>query len=216
MGGWVKAASLAVIALCVLGSSATAAHAQRVGQQALGGKFEERLAPPGHWIVGVTVDRGVSPGRIEVQDFVDDQLFGVTTTYHRGRFGFNAKLLFTPQRVSARGRAGVVVGARVRLMRILDRTWSYGLAVHGDAILDDHHSIFYVAPIELGFDVIKSNSFRGQLFFGVRYAITGSIIDSVLIDPNGFEHQVFEEILDDKLDNPWEGFVSLVFARRID
>jgi hypothetical protein len=205
-----------VLALAVAAFFPAAANAAPFGIEPQNeGPFLEALTPPGHWIVGVTLDRASGLGRVDDEDLVDDQLFGLSGTYQRGWFGLNLKMLVTPQRVSPRTRAGLVLGVRASYSA-LGRRWIYGVGLQGDAVLDDHHWILYASPVEIGFDVFTHNSFHAQLFVGARYALRGGLITNFLIDPNGFPHPEFEAILDDKLDNPWEGFVSLVFARRVD
>jgi hypothetical protein len=172
--------------------------------------YKEILDPPSHWMVGITLDYANGFGRPEAKS---EQLAGVTATYRRSRFGINAKLLITPQAITPRARA--VLGPRI-LFEAFDRNWDYGVSVQGDAILDDHHWILYASPIELGFDLYQKDSFHIRLFGGVRYALKGDLLTNFLIDPNGFPHEEFQKITDDKLDHPWEATVHLVFVRRID
>jgi hypothetical protein len=177
--------------------------------------YKEALDPASHWMVGVTLDYANGFGRQLEKNLETEQLAGVTATYRRSRFGINSKLLITPQSITPRARARAVLGPRI-LFEAFDRNWDYGVSVQGDAILDDHHWILYVSPIELGFDLYQKDSFHVRLFGGVRYALRGDLLTNFLIDPNGFPHVEFEQILDDKLDHPWEGTVHLVFVRRID
>ena len=174
-----------------------------------------RLNPSSYWLVGLTLDRARNPARIQRESREDDQLFGISATYRRAWLGLNLKLLVTPQRLSPRTRTGLVVGTRFSV-RGLGRDWSYGINAQGDATLDDHHWVLYLSPAELGTDLISYKGMRIQLFGGVRYATTGAVITNFLIDPNGHPHAEFAAILDDKLSNPWEGYVSLAFTRRVD
>lgn len=166
-------------------------------------------------MVGVTMDHASAFGRLLEKNLKDEQLVGVTATYRRAWFGLNAKLLITPQSITPRARARAVIGPRV-LFDAFGRGWDYGASVQGDAILDDHHWLLYISPAELGFDLYRKDSFHIRLFGGVRYALRGDLLSNFIIDPNGFAHVEFEEILQDKLDHPWEGTVHLVFVRRLD
>jgi hypothetical protein len=178
-------------------------------------KYRDALDPPSHWMVGVTFDHARAFGRLLKKNLKDEQLVGVTATYRRSRFGINSKLLITPQSISPRARARAVLGPRI-LFDAFERNWDYGASVQGDAILDDHHWLLYISPIELGFDLYQNDSFHVRLFGGVRYALRGGLLTNFVIDPNGFRHEEFEKILQDKLDHPWEGTVHLVFVRKID
>jgi hypothetical protein len=183
--------------------------------------FEERIAPASHWTIGVTLDRRISsrPFRgsgqsIEDQSLIGDQLFGVSATYVRRRFGVNSRILFLPQTLSPRTTIGLVLGPCVRFTA-WGREIRYGANVQADAVFGEHHWILYASPAELGIDLYTNRSFHLQLVAGVRYALAGDIIRNVAIDPNGFPHEEFRMATDDKLEHPLEGTITAVFARRI-
>jgi hypothetical protein len=179
------------------------------------GTFGDALLRPSRWIVGVTVDRAANPRRLDDEDPYDDQLFGLSATYHRGWLGLHGKLLFTPQHRVRRSRDAMVLGTRIAYSAFGYR-WSYGVNVQGEAIVDEHQWVLYLSPIELGGDLYVNGSFRVQLFVGARWAAKGALIKNMFIDPNGFEEQFFQRALDERLDSPWEGYVSLVFGRTLD
>jgi hypothetical protein len=217
MLGRVKTSGLWVVALTCLLLPSLASAGPGPSKFRPGGivEYKEALSPPSHWMVGITLDHARAVGRILEKNLKDEQLVGVTATYRRDWFGLNGKLLFTPQSITPRARARAVLGPRF-LFDAFGRNWDYGLSVQGDAVLDDHHWLLYVSPIELGFDLYQKDSFHVRLFGGVRYALRGRLLNNFIIDPNGFPHVEFQRILDDKLDHPWEGTVHLVFVRRID
>jgi hypothetical protein len=184
--------------------------------------FEDQIAPASHWTIGVTLDRRISsrPTRADLGGLGDpsrigDQLLGVSATYERSRFGINGRLVFLPQTLSPRTTLGGVLGARARLA-VSGREITLGANVQADAVFGDHHWILYVSPAEVGVDVYTRRSFRLQVVAGARYALAGNIIRNVVIDPNGFPHDVFVMTKDAKLEHPWEGTITAVFARRID
>lgn len=123
--------------------------------------------------------------------------------------------MMTPRRLAPRTRAALALGTRV-VTTALGRRWSYGVAVHGEANLVDHHWMLHLCPVELGTDLFTRGTMNVQLFVGLRYAARGAMIHNFFIDPNGHQSAVLREVLDDRLAAPWEGFVSLVFARRLD
>lgn len=182
----------------------------------------QRVAPASYWTVGVTLDRRItsrpfrgSEESIEQQSLIRDQLFGLSATYERSRFGINSRFVFLPQTLSPRTTLGFVTGARIRL-QALGRDVTFGMNFQLDAVFGEHHWILYGCPAEIGIDVYSRHSFSLQLVAGARYAITGAVIRNVAIDPNGFPHSEFQRVTRDKLDNPLEGTISAVFARRID
>lgn len=184
--------------------------------------LESRIAPARHWTIGLTLDRRItsrpfrgSDESIEQQSLVRDQLFGISATYERRRWGINGRIVFLPQTLSPRTTVGGVLGPRVRF-EVLGREVSFGMNMQFDAVSGEHHWVLYASPAELGIGLLERGSFHLQLVAGARYALTGNIIANVAVDPNGFPHEDFMRTIADKLDNPLEGTLTLVFARRID
>jgi opacity protein-like surface antigen len=184
--------------------------------------LESRIAPNHHWTIGVTLDRRItsrpfrgSESSLEQQSLLWDQLFGVSATYERRRWGINGRVVFLPQTLSPRTTIGATLGPRIRF-RALGRDMSYGVNLQFDAVTGQHHWVLYASPAELSVDIVSRDSFRLQLVAGARYALTGNIIANVAIDPNGFPHEEFTRTIDEKLNHPLEGTITAVFARRID
>jgi hypothetical protein len=55
-----------------------------------------------------------------------------------------------------------------------------------------------------------------ELFVGLRRAFTGKLINSFLLDPNGFENEDAAANLHDATrENAWHGFIRLMVSRRV-
>lgn len=216
MKGGVKVRQLALLGFVFALAAPRLAHADFVGIDPTSqGKVWARISRPSHWLVGVTFDRAAGFTRIDDESLISDQYVGVSATYHRAWFGGNARFMMTPRRLAPRTRAALALGTRV-VTHAFDRRWSYGVAVHGEANLVDHHWMLLLCPVEIGADLFTTGSMSVQLFAGVRYAAEGAMITNFFIDPNGHESDALAQLLQARLDSPWEGFVSLVFARRLD
>lgn len=228
MGGRVKVALAVVVAVGVGIGFPQRAVADVFGEEANAGRFGDAFKRKSHWIVGVTLDRAAGPTRLgeerhdgEVEPFnqgeepFDDQLFGFSATWQRAWFGLHGRYATTPQRRFRRQRTNILLGTRF-LYKAFGRTWSYGINAQAEADLENHNWFLYATPLEIGGDLYTNRSFHLQLYVGVRYALVGDVIKNMFIDPNGIQSEDFETIVDNTLDEPWEGYVSLVFARRID
>ena len=212
----VKAARIGLIALVVILTATVSARADFAGIRPSGhSKVRTRLDPPDYWLVGVALDRASGPERLDDDRALEEQFIGVSATYHRAWFGANIKLVAAPRSHAPRTPATLVTGIRIAT-RAFGRHFTYGVNVQGEANLASHYWIFHVSPLEIGGDLYVHRGLHIQLFAGVRYALEGDSIKSFLIDPNGFPSDVFTDRLNQRLDNPWEGFVSLVLARKID
>jgi hypothetical protein len=99
----------------------------------------------------------------------------------------------------------------------LDHRLSYGVGVLTELRLEDHFWLAYATPLELGGVLYRRRSLELELFAGVRRAFAGELINSFLVDPNGFHDERAEAELERaKGADAWHGFVRLVISRRID
>jgi hypothetical protein len=169
--------------------------------------------PSRSWIVGLSLGR--ADDLVVGGDVLDDQLLGIDATRRAGWLGANANLQITPTETSTHVRASLGLTARV-VTTIGGHEVSYGIGFHGEARLRDHVWLAYAVPIELGATVYRRRSFELAVFAGVRRIVAGDMIQHFIIDPNGFPNAVFEAELAAERHDPWEGFVNLVIARRID
>lgn len=173
------------------------------------------VEPTRYFLVGVAFERG--DDTIIGDDLLGDQLIGATVMYRAGDVGFGGRLLLSPKFerssfLEIRGQLGL--DARYYFTYGLD--WSVGLGVSAEARLADHLWLAYANLLEIGATVYSSRTLSVRLFGGVRYAFGGNLVNWFLVDPNGFDNENAADDLKEELDAPFEGFVRLVFQRRIE
>jgi hypothetical protein len=167
--------------------------------------------PDTFWTVGLALER-FGTGYTG-----SDNLVGVATMFRFQSFGPHAMLLAKPSPEGYED-SRFLLGLGLRGYFPLLGTWfSYGVGVHGEIRLEDHFWLAYATPFELGAVVLRENSWHIEIFAGARRAFAGELIDQYLIDPNGFDNEnASDELHDIKKNDPWRGFLRVVFARRID
>jgi hypothetical protein len=173
----------------------------------------EKLAPKSnsYFTVGIGVERF---GR-EVAG--NDNLFGLAAMWRIHSFGPHVLIMSKPSDAGiedSRFLAGI--GLR-GYFPLLGASFSYGVGVHAEMRLEDHYWLAYATPLELGAVVWAKDSWDIEVFIGARRAIAGGLINHFFIDPNGFDNEDARDELDRlRSDTPWQGFLRVVFARRID
>lgn len=171
--------------------------------------------PERYFLVGIAFERG--DDSIYGEDLLGDQLIGAAVTYRYRDVGVGFRLLVSPKLersslLELRGQLGL----DVRYYFTLGLDWSAGLGVSGEARLADHFWLAYVNLLEVGVTLHETPSFSARLFAGVRYAADGNLVNWFLVDPNGFDNEIARDRLDDEIGAPFEGFVRIVFQRRIE
>jgi hypothetical protein len=163
------------------------------------------------WSIGVGLERF---GR-DIKDTND--LIGVAAMLRIRSFGPHALVMAKPSQEGyedSRFLGGLGLRGYFPLLGI---SFSYGVGFHAEVRLEDHFWLAYATPLELGVVLYAKNSWDIELFMGARRAFAGELINHFLIDPNGFDNENAQRELDrTKTDDPWRGFVRIVFARRID
>ena len=173
----------------------------------------EKLAPKSnsYFTVGVGLERF---GR-EVAG--NDNLIGLAAMWRIQSFGPHVLLMTKPSDggyEDSRFLAGI--GLR-GYFPLLGTSFSYGVGLHIETRLEDHYWLAYATPLELGAVVWAKNSWDIEVFVGARRAMAGALINHFFIDPNGFDNENAKEELDRlRTDTPWQGFLRVVFARRIE
>ena len=178
-----------------------------------GAVVSEHLAklPSTFWSVGVALER-FGTGYTG-----NDSLIGIATMFRIDSFGPHAVLMSKPSPEGYQD-SRFLTGFGVRgYFPLLGTSFSYGVGVHAEVRLEDHFWLAYATPFELGAVLWSKDSWDIELFAGARRAFAGELIDHFLIDPNGFDNENAQDALDhQRREEPWRGFVRLVFARRID
>jgi hypothetical protein len=171
---------------------------------------------PRYFLVGVAFERG--DDNLVGKDFFGDQLIGITATYRSSMAGLGGRLMISPKFERAnffelRALGGLDARAYID---VLGLEWSLGLGILVEARLRDHFWLSYLTPLEIGATVFEHGSLQVQAFAGVRYLYSGSLINTFLLDPNGFNNENAVDALADERDRPWEIFLRIAFTRRID
>jgi hypothetical protein len=163
------------------------------------------------WTVGLGVER-FGTGYAD-----SDYLVGVAAMFRVRSFGPHAVLMTKPS-PDGYEESRFLAGLGLRgYFPVLGVSFSYGVGVHAEVRLEDHFWLAYATPLELGAVIYAKHSWDIELFLGARRAFAGELINHFLIDPNGFDNEDAGRELDRvKTDDPWRGFVRVVFARRLD
>jgi len=169
--------------------------------------------PTNHFLVGLALERyGHKLGESDTQ-------LGLVGAYRAGPFSPHFSLLIKPGKLhrdfeDSRWLLGL--GTR-SYFELLGLEWSYGVGAHVEARLEDHFWLAFLSPAELGVVIHRRNSWQLELFGGARRAFAGDLINSYLVDPNGFNNEsAREELKEVRYSKPWRAFLRLVFSRRLD
>jgi hypothetical protein len=171
--------------------------------------------PSTHWVVGLALE--TARHRIDQDELVRDLLAGLSVTFRYRAWGPHARLLLEPggeryNEIRYFGAAGLR-----GYMPLAGTELSYGVGVHFDARLAHHYWLAGATPLELGATLYRAGTWRIELFAGARYAFAGALVDSFLIDPNGFDNaDAHEDLQNARDEQPWEVYLTLTFGRRID
>ena len=185
-----------------------------------GGRTEPLLPPAweveseAHWVLGLALERGGT--NVVGDDVLRDQLIGLSFAFRWRFLEPHVRLMASPT-VGRYQNTRMLAGGGLRLhVSLLDFDFSYGGGAHFEARLDDHYWLVGVTPFEVGLTVWDRGSWRIQVHTGARLIVAGELINSFMIDPNGFNNENARDELDDTRDQPWEGFVLVTFGRRVE
>ena len=232
------ASTVWAVATVAVVSAPGVAHAQRVALDPPSPEPSAALPPPGsddggtsdpvlppdwevkeptYWVFGVTLEnagQNINDG----EERIRDTLFGLSAAFRYDWVGPHARLLVAPdgqEYQNSRFFGGL--GFRAHLLEALGTEFSYGVGAHFDARLKRHYWLAGVTPFELGAKIWSKGSWHIELFTGARFAFAGELVDWFLIDPNGFNNEnAADDLRAARDDQPWEGFLAVVFGRRID
>ena len=148
---------------------------------------------------------------------IDETRFGVALAYRTAHLSPHVRALLSPPLGAYQNFAGLA-GAGLRAhFEIAGVPLSYGVGLSIEARLRDSFWLAYATPIELGVPIYRGDSAEHYLFIGARHSMAGSLINSYLLDPNGYNNeQSLEELAVLREEHPWQVYVSLVFGRRVE
>jgi len=167
-----------------------------------------------HWILGLALERAGT--NVVGDNVLRDQLVGLSVAFRWWFLEPHIRLMASPT-VGRFQNTRALAGGGLRLhATFFDFDISYGGGAHIEARLDDHYWLAGVTPFEVGMTVWDRGSWRIQVHVGARFIIAGELINSFMVDPNGFNNENARDELEATRDSPWEGVVSVTFGRRVD
>ena len=173
------------------------------------------LQSSGYWVAGAVLERGSS--NITGVRSLDETRLGLSLAYRRGPFGPHLRALISPSFADLENAAALLgIGIRAHL-NVWGLPLTYGIGAHIEARLRDSLIVSYLTPVEIGTPIYTLGSAEFGIVLGLRRAIRGRLINSFLLDPNGFDNQNSQDRLDQIVEErPWQAFVSVTFGRRLD
>jgi hypothetical protein len=145
-----------------------------------------------------------------------DEYFGLAGVFRYRSWGPNLALLVSPSAKGIEDWGGRVTGGVRSYFELGGMEFSYGVHATLGARIDSHYWLAHASPLELGSVLYRENSWYLELFVGARRAFAGALVNSFLFDPNGFDNEDAQDELDAiRFERPWQGFVRLVFGRRL-
>jgi hypothetical protein len=167
-----------------------------------------------YWVLGLALERAGT--NVVGDDVLRDQLVGLSFAFRWWFLEPHLRLMASPT-IGRYQNTRALAGGGLRLhASLFDFDFSYGGGAHIEVRLDDHYWLAGVTPFEAGMTVWDRGSWRIQVFVGARFIVAGELVNSFMIDPNGFNNENARDELNRTLDSPWEGVVSVTFGRRVE
>lgn len=174
-------------------------------------------APPRgtFWWPAVVLERGSI--HLTGARSVDETRFGLALAYRSNTISPHLRALLSPS-LGAYHNLAALAGSGARIhFRLAGVELSYGVGVAIEARLRDSLWLAYATPLELGVPLYRGPSAEHFLFVGLRRSMSGELINSYLLDPNGYDNESSRDRLRElRREQPWQLYVSLVFGRRIE
>jgi hypothetical protein len=203
--------------LAVVATASAARAADAAGHDGPGAYLARGwdVAAPRFWWPAVAFERAST--HLTGARSVDETRFGLALAYRTGSISPHLRALLSPSLRTYQNLAGAV-GAGVRAHFELGGVpLSYGIGVSIEARLRDSLWLAYATPLELGTPIYRSESAEHYLFLGARHSMAGALINSYLLDPNGYDNEDSLEQLNDLRDaHAWQLYLSIVLGRRVE
>lgn len=170
---------------------------------------------PRFWWPGVVLERGSS--HLTGERSVDETRFGVAVAYRTRSLSPHVRALLSPS-LGAYQNLAASAGAGLRIhFELAGVPLSSGVGLSLEARLRDSLWLAYATPLELGTTLYRGPSAEHHVFIGIRRSMAGALINSFLLDPNGYDNENSLELLSAlRYERPWQLYVSIVFGRRVE
>jgi hypothetical protein len=167
------------------------------------------------WWPAVVLERGST--YLSSVRSVDETRFGLALAYRTPTLSPHLRALISPSLGAYHNLAGMA-GAGLRAhFELAGVPLSYGIGLHLEARLRDSLWLSYATPIEIGASLHRGTSAEHFVFVGARRTWAGELINSYLLDPNGYDNQAYADRLSElREDRAWQLYVSFVFGRRVE
>jgi hypothetical protein len=148
---------------------------------------------------------------------IDETRFGLALAYRTSTLSPHVRALISPS-LAAYENLAAMAGAGLRVHFVLGSVpVSCGVGLSIEARLRDSIWLAYATPVEIGVPIHRGDSAEHYLFVGARRSMAGSLINSYLLDPNGYDNQdSLDQLADLREEDPWQVYVSFAFGRRIE
>jgi hypothetical protein len=167
------------------------------------------------WWPAVVLERGST--HLTGARSVDDTRFGLALAHRSHTISPHLRAVISPSLGAYHNLAGLVGGGARIHFRLAGIELSYGVGLAIEARLRDSLWLAYATPLELGLPLYRGPSAEHFLFLGLRRSMSGELINSYLLDPNGYDNESSRDRLRElRREQPWQLYVSLVFGRRVE
>jgi hypothetical protein len=208
--GWCVAAVLIQFGLP---GRASAAAPEDVARSSLASEWAERS--PRFWWPTIVLERAST--HLTGVRSIDETRFGLSLAYRTSSLSPHVRALISPSLAAYQNLAGMAaLGLRVHFA-LGGIPFSYGVGASIEARLRDSLWLAYATPLEIGTPIYRGDSAEHYVFIGARRTMAGALINSYLLDPNGYDNQNSRDQLAELRDeHAWQLYVSFAFGRRIE
>lgn len=148
---------------------------------------------------------------------LDETRFGLALALRGWALSPHLRVLVSPSFEQPHNVAAMAGAGLRALVDIGGMPLSYGVGMHLETRLRDSLWLGYATPLELGTPLYRGDTAEHFVFIGARRTFAGRLINSYLLDPNGYDNEAYAERLADLLDeHAWQLYVSFCFGRRIE
>jgi hypothetical protein len=148
---------------------------------------------------------------------LDETRFGLGVAYRTQSLSPHVRVLISPS-FDVYENLALMAGAGLRVhFEVSGVPLSCGVGVSVEARLRDSLWLAYATPLELGVPLYRGKSAEHYLFIGARHSLAGALINSYLLDPNGYANENALVELDHLRDTgAWQVYLALAFGRRVE
>jgi hypothetical protein len=169
----------------------------------------------GFWWPSVVFERGST--HLRGVRTLDETRFGLGIAYRSRSLSPHLRALISPSIRTYQNLAGMAAGGVRVHFELGGVPFSYGIGLSLEARLRDSLWVAYATPIEIGAPLYRGQSAEHYLFVGARHSMAGALINSFLLDPNGYDNEdSLDRLADLRETHAWQLYVTLMIGRRVE